>query len=82
MTKFTELNPLSQIVGIEPTTFWFFTSNALSDVVIFGIRPKEKLERAIGFEPMNYGFADRRLCPLGYTRLVIWDLGFVIWDFS
>ena len=37
--KITELNSLSQIVGIEPTTF-DFSINALTDVVIFGIRPK------------------------------------------
>ncbi len=30
------------------------------------------LERAIGFEPMINGFADRRLWPLGYARLGIW----------
>jgi hypothetical protein len=29
----------------------------------------KNLERAIGFEPMINGFADRRLYPLGYTRL-------------
>jgi hypothetical protein len=33
------------------------------------------MERAIGFEPMIYGFADRRLCPLGYARVPIWDFG-------
>ena len=37
--KITELIPLSQNVGIEPTTFWVFKSNALTDVVVFGIRP-------------------------------------------
>lgn len=30
-----------------------------------------KLERVIGFEPMIYGFADRRLCLLGDTRIWI-----------
>ena len=40
-TVFTELNSLSQIVGIEPTPF-DFSINALSDVVVFRIRPNFK----------------------------------------
>ena len=42
--------------------------------------PKKNLERVIGFEPMIYGFADRRLCPLGYTRTPICDFGLPILD--
>ena len=60
-----------------------FESNALpfSFVVAFSIRAgiyKVKLERAIGFEPTINGFADRRLCPLGYARIWILDFGFWI----
>ena len=41
-TFITELNSLDeQIVGIEPTTI-DFSINALTDVVIFGIRPNFK----------------------------------------
>lgn len=29
---------------------------------------KERLKRAVGFEPTMIGFADQRLCPLGYAR--------------
>jgi hypothetical protein len=38
------------------------------------------VERAIGFESMINGFADRRLCPLGYARTLISDLEMRIWD--
>lgn len=31
---------------------------------------------------MIYGFADRRLCPLGYTRELIWDFGIEISDWK
>ena len=54
---------------LNPLPFEFFTSNALTDVVVIGIRTRN-LERAIGFEPMMIGFADQRLCPLGYARLI------------
>ncbi len=40
----------------------------------------KSLERAIGFEPMIDDFADRRLCPLGYTRKLIFDFRLPICD--
>ncbi len=72
-------NPKSQIdlaetTGFEPAIVCtrLFESSVMATVSLRFLN-KKRLERAIGFEPMMNGFADRRLCPLGYARLTISD---------
>ena len=70
---------MAETAGLEPARVWL---DCLANS--YGYRfitfPRKNLERAIGFEPMINGFADRRLCPLGYARNLILDFGLPILD--
>lgn len=74
--EITELNlPESKLPesNRRPFEFYIKRSDRCSHV---RHSPEKILERVIGFEPMICGFADRRLCPLGYARQWIFDFGF------
>ena len=51
--------------GVSPDDFLVMSQTSLVPA------PSPHQDRAVGIEPTMIGFADRRLDPLGYARLIV-----------
>jgi hypothetical protein len=61
---------LAETTGFEPAKVFTRRFSKPLWLPFHHVSALKFLERAVGFEPTMIGFADQRLEPLGYTRVL------------